>query len=208
MVMHSATKYLGGHSDMLLGVLMVSQPETRRELIMKRIRFGAVPGNMECWLLLRSLRTLTLRVERQTKTATYLTNALFTAVQNQAHSSLSARESQTIRLVVEEVFYPGLRSSKEELAWLTKQMPGGFGGTFALQLKTKDAAEALVKSCKYWKNATSLGGVESLSKLFVRIEIRAIGLLTVVVLSRSSAALGSVGAPWTVTTQLWAGRPR
>lgn len=164
MVMHSATKYLGGHSDMLLGVLIVSQPETRRKLIMERIRFGAVPGNMECWLLLRSLRTLPLRVLRQSETASYIANALFAALQSETHIDLTGRESDAICAVVDEVFYPGLHITKEEFRWFKEQMPGGFGGCFAIQVKTKEAAETLVKACKYWKNATSLGGVESLSK--------------------------------------------
>ena len=70
--MHSATKYFGGHSDLLAGVLVVRTAAERDELLVERTYMGNVCGNLETWLLLRSLRTLELRVLRQCETATRL----------------------------------------------------------------------------------------------------------------------------------------
>ena len=83
-VLHSGTKFLGGHSDMLLGVIAIATQHDRwlKQLIQDRVFLGAVPGNLEGWLGIRSLRTLSLRVERQARTAEQLVNWLSLILSN------------------------------------------------------------------------------------------------------------------------------
>uniref|UniRef100_A0A7S3PI40 Cystathionine gamma-synthase n=1 Tax=Aplanochytrium stocchinoi TaxID=215587 RepID=A0A7S3PI40_9STRA len=165
MVMHSATKFLGGHSDLLAGVLAVNSEDMKISLKEDRTAFGAVPGSLEVWLLLRSLRTLRLRVLEQSKTAgriaTFLNSAL--TVDDCGISDLRKDGVDSIPAIIDTVFYPSLSLDTEEKRnWAHQQMPRGFGGIFSLQLKTQTYAELFMKSLHYWKNATSLGGVESL----------------------------------------------
>ena len=142
LVMHSATKYLGSHSDVLAGALVTARDDDAWAAI-KQTRHdeGAVLGPVEAWLLLRGMRTLYARVERQSRTALALAQRL---------ESLC------------DVIYPGLATHPQhELA--ARQMAGGFGGM--LSIRTGDgAARALsvVKRLRLWLPATSLGGVESL----------------------------------------------
>jgi cystathionine gamma-synthase len=138
-VMHSATKYLGGHSDVLAGALVTAaQDDAWAAIAQLRHDEGAVLGPVEAWLLLRGMRTLFARVERQSRTAQYLA------------MKLAARGVT--------VDYPGLPSHPGH-AVAARQMIGGFGGM--LSIRVPDPI-AVVKRLRVWVPATSLGGVESL----------------------------------------------
>jgi cystathionine gamma-synthase len=139
LVMHSATKYLGGHSDVLAGALVTAKADDAWDAIAQlRHDEGAVLGPVEAWLLLRGMRTLFARVERQSRTAQYLA------------MKLAARGVH--------VDYPGLPSHPGH-AIAARQMVGGFGGM--LSIRVADPI-AVVKRLRVWVPATSLGGVESL----------------------------------------------
>jgi len=138
-VMHSATKYLGGHSDVLAGALITREDNAAwAEIRCTRHDEGAVIGPVEAFLLGRGIRTLFARVERQSRTALGLATRL-------------AGRGVT-------VCYPGLPSHPQH-ALAAKQMQGGFGGM--LSIRVADPI-AVVKRLRLWVPATSLGGVESL----------------------------------------------
>jgi len=145
LVVHSASKYLNGHSDVLAGAVL----SARRDPFWERIRSwrrnsGAVLGPFEAWLLQRGMRTLFLRVYRASETA------LAIATRFRSHPALM------------EVLYPGLPSHPgHQIA--ARQMSGGFGGMLSIRLAggTDHAAEVL-RGVRVFKRATSLGGVESL----------------------------------------------
>ena len=144
-VVHSATKYLNGHSDVLAGAVL----SARNDPFWQRIRSwrrtaGAVPGPFEAWLLSRGMRTLFLRVRRASETA------LMIARHFERHPRLRA------------VLYPGLPSHPGH-AIAARQMNGGFGGMLSLRVAGGvDHAQAVLAAVKVFKRATSLGGVESL----------------------------------------------
>jgi cystathionine gamma-synthase len=144
-VMHSATKYLNGHSDVLAGALVTKNEDEfweRTKLV--RLQQGAVLGSFEAWLLTRGMRTLFPRVK------TAAANAMRIAEHFEHHPR------------VEEVLYPGLRSFAGH-AVAARQMEGGFGGMLSIRVKAGEAAAiATAANVKVWKRATSLGGVESL----------------------------------------------
>ena len=157
-VMHSGTKYLGGHSDMLCGVLAVSPRRAAqgwaRALRAERVYLGSVMGSLEAWLGVRSLRTLELRVLRQSAAASRLVAWL--AAELTADGSLVGK-------VVAAVHHASLQpEAAVEGSWLRRQMPGGYGPVFALRMKTPDAARRLPSKLALFHHATSLGGVESL----------------------------------------------
>ncbi|MBC7280862.1 aminotransferase class I/II-fold pyridoxal phosphate-dependent enzyme [Hoeflea sp.] len=145
-VMHSATKGINGHSDVLAGVLATSAPgaKTWTDIKADRHDAGAVIGPFEAWLLLRGMRTLPLRVERMSRSA------------QQIAEYLSAHPKVT------DVYYPGLESHPGH-AVAARQMQGGFGCLLSF-LVEGGAAEALavVGRLRLFHRATSLGGVESL----------------------------------------------
>jgi cystathionine gamma-synthase len=143
LVMHSATKYLGGHSDVLAGMLVTARLDADWDAI-RQLRHdeGACLGPFEAYLLLRGLRTLFARVERQSRTAQALAERL-------AALGVSVR-------------YPGLPAHPGH-AIAARQMRGGFGGMLSIQ--TGGGAEralAVLRKLRVWVPATSLGGVESL----------------------------------------------
>jgi cystathionine gamma-synthase len=144
-VMHSATKYLNGHSDVIAGALVSAQDNSRWQQIRKvRSENGAILGAFEAWLLQRGMRTLFLRVRAAS------VSALTIAQHFEGHAKLTG------------VLYPGLRSNPgHNIA--TQQMQGGYGGMLSLMVRG-GAAAALraVGRCKLFVRATSLGGVESL----------------------------------------------
>ncbi|KAF9876441.1 Cys/Met metabolism PLP-dependent enzyme [Colletotrichum karsti] len=152
-VMHSGTKYFGGHSDMLCGVLAV-HPSRADEwvpgMIAERCYIGSVMGGLEGWLGVRSIRTLELRVERQSKSATSLVRWLDREIRENPEGVVGS--------VVDKVVHASLQ--KEE--WVAKQMPGGFGPVFAIWLKDQESAKKLPSKMELFHHATSLGGVESL----------------------------------------------
>jgi cystathionine gamma-synthase len=144
-VLHSATKYLNGHSDVIAGALVTRSGSPLWEKIRVVRRYGgAVLGPFEAWLLLRGMRTLFLRVRAQSE------GALRIAEHFERHPA------------VVEVLYPGL-ASRPDHAVASRQMKGGFGGMLAIRIKGGEAAAIrLWGACELWKSATSLGGVESL----------------------------------------------
>ncbi|MDQ2982428.1 MAG: PLP-dependent transferase [Actinomycetota bacterium] len=140
LVLHSATKFLGGHSDVLLGAVVAKSPDDAARLREFRGRTGIVPAPDPAWLLLRSLKTLTMRVHRQSESALELARRL------------SDHEA------VERVRYPGL---DDEIA--ARYMEGGFGGLMSFDVRGgAEAARRVETSVRLITNATSLGGVESL----------------------------------------------
>ncbi|KAL9122734.1 MAG: hypothetical protein Q9187_000715 [Circinaria calcarea] len=155
-VMHSGTKYIGGHSDMLCGVLATRHGEWFRGLSGERVYLGSVMGSLEGWLGVRSLRTLELRVKRQSETA----ERLVCWLDNQLHGDGGKEDEKVIRTVVEKVRHASLQH--EDMAWLKQQMPGGFGPVFALWMKSEALARRLPSKLQLFHHATSLGGVESL----------------------------------------------
>ncbi|KAA8913379.1 cystathionine beta-lyase [Sphaerosporella brunnea] len=149
-VMHSGTKYFGGHSDMLAGTLSVKSLEEALVLRADRMYLGAIMGNMEAWLGLRSVKTLELRVSRQSSNATALAGWL--------HSELQKDDDNIVKKVVGKVTHASLQSEE----WIKGQMPGGFSPVFSVWLKNAVMAKTLPSMLRLWGHATSLGGVESL----------------------------------------------
>jgi len=147
----SATKYLAGHSDLLAGVVTTRDSALRERLAYIRRTIGGVLAPDPAWLLLRGLRTLHVRLPRQVETAAELARRL------EAHPDVAA------------VHYPGLASHPEhELA--LRQMPGGAGGVLAFELADGVIAGHCEESVQLVRNATSLGGVETLIERRARIE--------------------------------------
>ncbi|KAJ5621886.1 trans-sulfuration enzyme [Penicillium herquei] len=157
-VMHSGTKYFGGHSDALCGVLATRNQEWYKQLFEDRIFLGSVMGNMESWLCVRSLRTLEVRLQRQSENATRLVNWLYAALQDPAPKTGS--DEEIVQNVLEEVFHASVQ--KTEGDWLQKQMPNGFGPVFSITMKEEHCAKALPSKLHFFQHATSLGGVETL----------------------------------------------
>jgi cystathionine gamma-synthase len=145
LVMHSATKYLNGHSDVIAGsVTTAAADEHWQRVKTVRVQAGTVLGPFEAWLLLRGMRTLFVRVEAQCRAAQKIS----------AHFEGHPR--------VEAVLYPGLASFPGH-GVAARQMRGGFGGMLSLRVKGGGAgALAFIGRLRVWKRATSLGGVESL----------------------------------------------
>jgi cystathionine gamma-synthase len=142
--MHSATKYIGGHSDIIMGIGIVADASLAARLRKRRSQMGTQPSGFTCWLARRGLQTLPLRVKQSSASALELATRL------SRHPS------------VEQVFYPGLPNHPgHEIA--AKQMHGGFGGMFSFTVKGgKERAQAVIDRVQIWTPATSLGGVESL----------------------------------------------
>jgi cystathionine gamma-synthase len=144
-VMHSATKYLNGHGDVVAGALVTARTdEFWKRVRLMRAEGGAILGSFEAWLLQRGMRTLFLRVRHACR------SAMTIARHFESHSAL------------ERVLYPGLPSHPgHEIA--ARQMHGGFGGMLSLLVKGDEAAALEVAGkCEVFVRATSLGGVESL----------------------------------------------
>ncbi len=142
LVVHAVTKYLAGHSDVVLGAVVTCAPELRERLVAHRTLHGAIPGPWEAWLALRGLRTLALRVERAQASAATLAERLA------AHPA------------VVEVRHPSLASDPgHERA---RRLLDGFGSVLGLRpIGGVAAADAVVDAVRLWVPATSLGGVES-----------------------------------------------
>jgi cystathionine gamma-synthase len=144
-VMHSATKYLNGHSDVMAGALATARSDALWARI-KTIRTGqgALLGPFEAWLLLRGMRTLDVRVRTQAQAAIGL------AIRLAEHGHVA------------EVLYPGLAQHQNH-AVAARQMRGGFGGMMSIRVKGgEQAAIDTAARVNVWNRATSLGGVESL----------------------------------------------
>jgi len=157
MVMHSGTKYFGGHSDMLAGVLAV-RPDRSTEWLAglkeERLYIGGVMGSLEGWLGVRSLRTLELRVTRQSWNAQHLVDWL--AAELRSGTGVVAE-------LVDRVQHASLQPEAVVAdSWLRKQMPNGYGPVFAVWMKEETMAKRLPSKLHLFHHATSLGGVESL----------------------------------------------
>lgn len=162
-VMHSGTKYIGGHSDMLCGVVSVGKRRRDWErdywgLFQDRLFLGAVMGSLEGWLGVRSLRTLELRVVRQSRNTESLVQWLHGLVSGEDGGDEG--DAEVVRKTVERVQHASLQ--KDDMAWLKKQMPNGYGPVFAICMKEPDYAKRLPSKLHLFHHATSLGGVESL----------------------------------------------
>lgn len=172
LVMHSATKYIGGHSDMLCGVLTVNPARVKEGWVKKleeeRVYLGNVAGSMEGWLGIRSVRTIELRVERQSSNATKLVAWLDAALHPEEASSrghapvVSAGDSKIVQAVLEEITHASLQKGDIKDGWLLRQMPNGYGPVFAISMKEEISARRLPSKLSLFHHATSLGGVESL----------------------------------------------
>ena len=144
-VMHATTKYIGGHSDILGGAIILrDDDEWSARLKRVQILMGATQNPLDCYLLARGLKTLPLRMREHSASALALAQRL------EKH------------VAIEKVHYPGLPSySKHELA--KRQMPYGFSGMISIQIKGDEAnARRVASELKLFQQATSLGGVESL----------------------------------------------
>jgi cystathionine beta-lyase len=144
-VLHSGTKYLGGHSDLLAGIVTV-----KNESLAEKIKFiqnasGGILGPQDCWLLIRGIETLALRVPKQSENALKVAHFL---------STLSE---------VDEVYYPGL-STHLNHSVANAQQGNLYGGVLSFTLKndTLDEATRFVSNTNYFKLAESLGGIKSL----------------------------------------------
>ncbi len=142
-VVHSTTKYLGGHSDVIGGAVITSDPEIHQPLKMYQNAAGAVPGPWDCWLVLRGIKTLAVRMREHEKNALHLAKLL------EGHPAIA------------RVIYPGLPSHPQHE--LAKKQMSGFGGMISLELKGGFAAvEQFVSRLEVFILGESLGGVESL----------------------------------------------
>jgi cystathionine gamma-synthase len=141
-VMHSTTKYLGGHSDVVGGFVATNDPTVAERLYFLQKSLGAVPGAFDSWLVLRGLKTLAVRMRQHSENAGRVAEYLST------HQS------------VESVLYPGLPGHPgHEIA---KRQMDDFGGMISFLVESEEAAVELVARTKIWQLAESLGGVESL----------------------------------------------
>jgi len=143
-VFHSATKYLCGHSDVLMGIVAVKTKELAKPLHDMMVHTGAIAGPMDCWLVLRGIKTLAVRMKQ------HLENAQIIAEKLASHPA------------VERVFYPGLPSHEHHE--LAKRQMRGFGGVVTVYLKndTREAVNRFIAHSKLFTLASSLGGVECL----------------------------------------------
>lgn len=143
-IMHSVTKYLGGHSDVVMGALVTSDEKTAAEIYRIQNSSGAVPAPMDSFLVLRGIKTLHLRVQRHCENGEAVADFLV------AHSK------------VDKVYWPGLESHENHE--VAKKQMRGFGGMISFTLKGNkiEDAFAIVKKVKIFALAESLGGVESL----------------------------------------------
>lgn len=143
-VFHSATKYLCGHSDVLMGVAAVKDAALGKEMRHMMVNTGAVAGPMDCWLVLRGIKTLVVRMKQ------HMENAQILAERLQNHPA------------VERVYYPGLPSHEHHE--LAKRQMRGFGGVVSICLKndSREAVNTVIKNLQTVQLSSSLGGVESL----------------------------------------------
>jgi cystathionine beta-lyase len=143
-VMHSVTKYLGGHSDVIMGALVTSNEFIAEEMYRIQNSSGAVPGPMDCFLVLRGIKTLHLRMDRHCENGAKIAHFL------KAH------------FAVEKVYWPGFKSHSNHA--IARQQMRDFGGMLSFTLKGNKLQDALAvfKNLKLFSLAESLGGVESL----------------------------------------------
>jgi cystathionine beta-lyase/cystathionine gamma-synthase len=141
-VMHSSTKYLGGHSDVVGGIVTTTRAELEEPLAFEQNAIGAVPSPFDCWLLLRGIKTLGLRMRQ------HCSNAQFVAEQLARHGK------------VRKVYYPGLPQHPQHA--LAQRQMSGFGGMVSFDLGSRGAVDKVVPRLGLARLAESLGAVETL----------------------------------------------
>lgn len=141
-VIHSATKYLGGHSDVVAGLVVVKEKELAEKLHFIQNSTGGILGPFDSWLLMRGIKTLGVRMERHEQNARELSSWLVTLPD------------------VKKVYYPGLSGHPGHE--IQKKQAGGFGGMISFELQTPELADKLLRNVKLITLAESLGAVESL----------------------------------------------
>ncbi|KAL1965985.1 hypothetical protein VTN77DRAFT_4925 [Rasamsonia byssochlamydoides] len=147
-VVHSVTKYINGHSDVLMGVAAFNSPELKERLSFLQNAIGAVPSPFDCWLAHRGLKTLHLRVREATKNATAVARAL---------------EASPL---VKSVNYPGIESHPQRAIALKQHRDGMGGGMLSFRIQGgKEAAERFCQNTRVFVLAESLGGIESLCEV-------------------------------------------
>jgi cystathionine gamma-synthase len=150
-VMHAATKSLAGHSDLLMGVLVTRSPQHADVLRTRRIHTGAMPGALECFLALRGLRTLAVRMERA------------------QHNALELAQRLSEHPRVARVRYPGLPT--DPFHERATRLHRGYGAVVSFEVDgSAETAEAVCERVRLISHATSLGGVESLIERRARYE--------------------------------------
>lgn len=143
-VIHSATKYLAGHSDLIAGLVVTNSDELGEKIKFIQNASGAILAPFDSWLVIRGIETLTLRVKQHSENAQKIAEFLLTLD------------------IVQNVYYPGLESHKNH--HIAKKQQKYFGGvvTFDLKIDDKELATQIVSNTKFFKLAESLGGVKSL----------------------------------------------
>ena len=141
-VVHSTTKYLGGHSDVVGGAILLSNDELYAKLKFNQNAIGAVPSPFDCFLVLRGTKTLALRMDRHN------------------YNALKLAEYLSSHPLVEKVNYPGLKTHPQHE--LAKKQMTGFGGMLSFYLRSKVNPKSFLSKLKLIAFAESLGGVESL----------------------------------------------
>jgi cystathionine beta-lyase/cystathionine gamma-synthase len=141
-VLHSATKFLNGHSDMVGGIVVTQSDELAERIRFIQFAAGAIPGPFDCWLVLRGIKTLAVRMDRHDA------NARILAAKLEAHPA------------IKNIRYPGLASHPQH-ALASRQM-SGYGGLITFDLGSREAARVMLEAVKIFALAESLGGVESL----------------------------------------------
>lgn len=142
LVTHSTTKYLNGHSDMIGGLVVTSDKDLAEKLGFLQNAVGAVPGPMDCFLALRGIKTLAVRMDRHSQNGSRVADFL------KSHSR------------VKKLYYPGL--SDHPQYDLARRQMSGFGGMMAIETGSLEAGRAILNRVKLFTLAESLGGVESL----------------------------------------------
>lgn len=143
-VIHSATKYLGGHSDLIAGILVAKDEQVGARLKFFQNACGAVLAPFDSWLVIRGIETLHLRMKHHSRTA------------------LKVAQYLTIHPAIAEVYYPGLSTHANHELALTQSKTGGGIISFSLVNDTNDAAVDIVSNTQLFKLAESLGGIKSL----------------------------------------------
>jgi cystathionine beta-lyase/cystathionine gamma-synthase len=141
-VIHSSTKYLNGHSDVIGGIVVTNNEEYNKKIRFVQKSIGAIPSPFDCWLTLRSTKTLAVRMEQHNKNAMAVAEFL----QEQDY--------------VKKIYYPGLPDHPQHE--LAKEQMTGFGGIVTADFGSIEIAKSLFKNTKIFELAESLGGVESL----------------------------------------------
>jgi cystathionine beta-lyase/cystathionine gamma-synthase len=142
LVLHSATKYLNGHSDVVGGIVLASDDDLADRLRFIQKAVGAIPGPFDCWLVLRGIKTLAVRMQRHDENARTIAERL------------------TEQPGVLSVLYPGLASHPQHE--LARRQMSGFGGMISFDVGSRETARRVLEAVKVFSLAESLGGVESL----------------------------------------------